>query len=438
MVFLVFTNCISIVEGSCRGFAYVNLETSDAQLSKCMNVLNGCSWKGGKLHISMAKPNKFNTLEDGRIVVIQPEVQESKPSRKYIPKKKRKLVRHASDQSLVTDKNVDKRKGWRRGRYGRAIASLRIRRPNRQLLIIDPSHYKNSLEKLFGSIKPKPLTRLTWTITEIVNDKTVDAAETDIMSEEDEDETEEAVEEQEYEEAVEFKEVDEVFERAEYIEDMDVDMEVVESPESIEEVVESEECTADIEVVESVDIPMDVVVESTIVEEDTVMVSSDNANVNYTQEPAPKQPEQEPKFEVNVNWSSLFNSVPSTDNASSGFSLNSMIEKSKIKDVSMDELFKKNTVEEVVVDATSNYKTSSDLQEPAAAQIKKVHNYAHLFGDLNRITPTTATRFGMLLSRKEDLLQEWRIERIELKEDFKKRLAEGKRRNRRGNSNRLQ
>ena len=68
---------------------------------------------------------------------------------------------------------------------------------------------------------------------------------------------------------------------------------------------------------------------------------------------------------------------------------------------------------------------------------KIVHNYANIFGDLNRITPTTATRFGMLLSQKDDMLHEWRVERVELKEDFKKRLAEGKRRNRRNKPGRV-
>lgn len=37
---------------------------------------------------------------------------------------------HAKDMTLVTDRNVESRKGWRRGRYGRAIAIVRMRRPD--------------------------------------------------------------------------------------------------------------------------------------------------------------------------------------------------------------------------------------------------------------------------------------------------------------------
>ena len=144
----------------------------------------------------------------------------------------------------------------------------------------------------------------------------------------------------------------------------------------------------------------------------------------------------EPKFEVNVNWSSLFAPTSSTDSSSNanntGFSLNSMFG-NKIKSVSVEELFKKQQSDATVGQDNKSASCIPEFSNIPVPAIKKTHNYANLFGDLNRITPTTATRFGLLLSQKEDMLQEWRVERIELKEDFKKKLAEGKRRNRRGN-----
>ena len=68
----------------CRGFAYVNLVSTDAKLGKCMNVLNGCAWRGGKLQISQAKPNRFRTLENGSIAIINEgdgKKQKKKPKR---------------------------------------------------------------------------------------------------------------------------------------------------------------------------------------------------------------------------------------------------------------------------------------------------------------------------------------------------------------------
>ena len=94
----------------------------------------------------------------------------------------------------------------------------------------------------------------------------------------------------------------------------------------------------------------------------------------------------------------------------------------------------KSVQKEIINESLSGLEAS----ESSTLSKKAPHNYANLFGDLSRITPTTATRFGMLLSQKDDMLHEWRIERVELKEDFKKRLAEGKRRNRRNKSGKVQ
>ena len=455
--------CLYFIEGACRGFAYVNLETSDAQLSKCMNVLNGCSWKGGKLHISFAKPNKFRTLEDGRIVVIKAE-EEEKKVKKRIPKKKRRLVRHASDSSLVNDKNVDKRKGWRRGRYGRAIACLRIRRPNRQMLIIDPSHYKNNLEKLFGSVKPKPISQLCWTVTDIKNiDEIFEAYENDSEAEEHEEFNEDIsmeideVNDDELE-CVEITPVvhsePEKQENSEYLvaestQDCEVAQETVDEP--YQEDSMQDFSTAALNETRDMEVDTEPVVEeeeaSTVIVNTFDSLITEDPKSEDSKSPAAVAPAVKPetKFEVNVNWSSLF--APSSTESSSlfgdkvtlttessGFSLNSLIEKSaKIKNVSMDELFKKPEIPSVSEDIPKPSESADQIQP--TTNVKKVHNYAHLFGDLNRITPTTAVRFGMHLSRKEDLLHEWRIERVELKEDFKKRLAEGKRRNRRGGGN---
>ena len=106
--------------------------------------------------------------------------------------------------------------------------------------------------------------------------------------------------------------------------------------------------------------------------------------------------------------------------------MNSFVE-SKI---SSEEIFKKSTAS---TGETKIITISPTLDKiDTKSNIKKVKNYAHIFSDLNRITPTTCVRFGTHLTRNDEVLQDWRMERLDLKEDFKKKLAEGKRRNRRG------
>lgn len=414
----------------CRGFAYVNLVSTDAKLGKCMNVLNGCAWRGGKLQISQAKPNRFRTLENGSIAIIN-EGDGKKQKKK--PKKKRKLVRMAGDQSLVTDKNVDKRKGWRRGRYGRAIACLRIRKPNRQLLVIDPSHYKNNLEKLFGSVKPKPLSQLLWTITDIKESEIED-----IKMEMDSVEASEAFESESVQS--ESYNIDEIVDiEMEDVQDLGVPVEGLAVESELIEPVPLQEPIEEVEVCIQQEPEAELSLKA-LSEASPEAESSPEASSDVKSSASPKSltvPVPESKFEVNVNWSSLF--TPSTNDSAPLFG--SSISNKLKNSVPVEELFKKPVPEiekEKEREIINNINELTESAEAALALANKkqaTHNYASLFGDLNRITPTTATRFGMLLSQKEDMLHEWRIERIELKEDFKKRLSEGKRRNRRNKVN---
>lgn len=54
------------------------------------------------------------------------------------------------------------RRGWKRGRFGRAVAVVRMRRPDGRMITIDPDHHKQTIQKLFGSVRPLPITRLSW------------------------------------------------------------------------------------------------------------------------------------------------------------------------------------------------------------------------------------------------------------------------------------
>lgn len=136
-------------EGDCRGFAYVDLDCTLNSWKKCASVYNGRVWKAGlKLKLETAKETYLERLKKEQIET---------------PKKKarKKRVVHATDMSLVTENNMDDRKGWRRSRFGRAVAVVKMKRPDRTDITIDPSHYKDNLQKLFGSIKPKPVSQLT-------------------------------------------------------------------------------------------------------------------------------------------------------------------------------------------------------------------------------------------------------------------------------------
>ncbi|KAI9595702.1 hypothetical protein BDF19DRAFT_441302 [Syncephalis fuscata] len=122
----------------CRGFAHATLDTTDKNWQRCVTMLNGAKWKGAKLRIDKAKDDHVKR-------------QEHKQLRQL---KRKAMVRHAADMSLVTDRNVEARPGWKR--------VMRVRKPDGTMLVYDPGMYKNNLEKLFGSERPLPVQQLTW------------------------------------------------------------------------------------------------------------------------------------------------------------------------------------------------------------------------------------------------------------------------------------
>ncbi|RIB02330.1 hypothetical protein C2G38_2228124 [Gigaspora rosea] len=78
----------------------------------------------------------------------------------------------AEDMSLVTDNNIDGRKGWKKSKYGRAVSVKRIRRNDGTELMIDPSLYKNNLQKFSDNtidVKPKPLDQVTYFYNDFIN-----------------------------------------------------------------------------------------------------------------------------------------------------------------------------------------------------------------------------------------------------------------------------
>jgi len=94
---------------------------------------------------------------------VEKQVKLEKKEKDALVKKfKRQPAKHAQDMSLITEKNMDGKRGWKRGRFGRPVITLKMER-----MTYDPSHYKNNVEKLFNlQAKPLPLSDLVYQIDE--------------------------------------------------------------------------------------------------------------------------------------------------------------------------------------------------------------------------------------------------------------------------------
>ncbi|CAG8598191.1 6966_t:CDS:10, partial [Paraglomus brasilianum] len=132
--------------GESRGFAYVTIKTTSTLWKKCVSTLNGTIWKGMKLRIEDAKPDYKQRLQDQweqERKLAGSQVSGARMSKK----RKQETVTLADNMSLITDKNVDGRKGWKKVRYGRAVAVMRLRKDDGTKFVFNPQHYQNNLKR---------------------------------------------------------------------------------------------------------------------------------------------------------------------------------------------------------------------------------------------------------------------------------------------------
>jgi len=136
-------------------FVHFYLDCSDEQQwKKCVSAYRGTSWKGGRLRLEEA-----NSLSQS----VEKGAEDEEKSKK----RKRHLIRERGDIATpMSDAMATKRVGWKKGRFGRAVAVMRMRKPDGRLVTIDPTQYKNNIERLFGSERPRPLSQLTWSLQE--------------------------------------------------------------------------------------------------------------------------------------------------------------------------------------------------------------------------------------------------------------------------------
>ncbi|KAH8111794.1 hypothetical protein DFH11DRAFT_1690240 [Phellopilus nigrolimitatus] len=126
--------------GQVRPYVYVTLETTKAQLAKCLNVLSGTTWKGARLRIGEAKPDFINRYDvvsfslkfHFQLFFCSIRKENGPPSDTDRPKKRRRLARgcigvHAADMSPVSPANAASRSGWRTTPLGRLVRPMRMR-----------------------------------------------------------------------------------------------------------------------------------------------------------------------------------------------------------------------------------------------------------------------------------------------------------------------
>ncbi|NXN75038.1 NOL8 protein, partial [Himantopus himantopus] len=160
-----------------KTFAYISVSISDADLKKCMSVLNKTKWKGGTLQIELAKESFLHRLTVER---EEAKLQKEKPQRNdkaYLLESLKKAGVVDFHMKAVPGTEVPDHKKWVVGKFGRVLPILHLRSQHKNkisfsywlsigttnIVKYDPSKYCHNLRKLEPDLTGVvPISELTW------------------------------------------------------------------------------------------------------------------------------------------------------------------------------------------------------------------------------------------------------------------------------------
>ncbi|KGL86219.1 Nucleolar protein 8, partial [Charadrius vociferus] len=154
-----------------KTFAYISVSISDADLKKCMSVLNKTKWKGGTLQIELAKESFLHRLAVER---EEAKLQKEKPQRNdkaYLLESLKKAGVVDFHMKAVPGTEVPDHKKWVVGKFGRVLPILHLRKESccfnsltqTNIVKYDPSKYCHNLRKLEPDLTGAvPVSELTW------------------------------------------------------------------------------------------------------------------------------------------------------------------------------------------------------------------------------------------------------------------------------------
>ncbi|KAK2861698.1 hypothetical protein Q5P01_001231 [Channa striata] len=156
-----------------KTFGYININISEADLKKCLTVLNKSKWKGGTLQIETAKESFLHRLAQERHVAVERPLQNPATEdkrQKLLDSLSKAGVDNFTMKAAVPGTEIPGHKDWVVSKFGRVlpILQLKCQKGNRaRTLKYDPSKYSHNIRKLDRIITDQPVTpvtQLTWEV----------------------------------------------------------------------------------------------------------------------------------------------------------------------------------------------------------------------------------------------------------------------------------
>ncbi|XP_028302597.1 nucleolar protein 8 isoform X2 [Gouania willdenowi] len=155
-----------------KTFGYINIDISDADLKKCLTVLNKSKWKGGTLQIEAAKDSFLDRLAQERQDaatqrLLQPAADDK--SHKLLDSLDKAGVKNFTMKAAVPGTEVPGHEDWVVSKFGRVLPILQLRGQKggkSRTLKYDPSKYCHNIRRLDQktSDEATPITQLTWEV----------------------------------------------------------------------------------------------------------------------------------------------------------------------------------------------------------------------------------------------------------------------------------
>ncbi|XP_046520350.1 nucleolar protein 8-like [Equus quagga] len=141
-------------------FAYINIRVAEADLKKCMSVLNKTKWKGGTLQIQLAKESFLHRLAQER-EEAKAKKEKSRTGNTSLLEKMGVVDFHVK---AVPGTEVPGHKNWVVSKFGRVLPVLHLKNQHKRKIIkYDPSKYCHNLKKIGEDFtNATPISNLTW------------------------------------------------------------------------------------------------------------------------------------------------------------------------------------------------------------------------------------------------------------------------------------
>uniref|UniRef100_A0A3B5MS26 Nucleolar protein 8 n=1 Tax=Xiphophorus couchianus TaxID=32473 RepID=A0A3B5MS26_9TELE len=155
-----------------KTFAYININISEADLKKCMTVLNKSKWKGGTLQIEAAKESFLQRLAQERQEAAEHQLQRSAngaKKHKLLDTWSKAGVQNFTMKAAVPGSEVPGCKDWVVSKFGRVLPVLQLRcqkGSKARTVKYDPSKYCHNIRRLDRTDPDETLsvTQLTWQV----------------------------------------------------------------------------------------------------------------------------------------------------------------------------------------------------------------------------------------------------------------------------------